>query len=234
MGTTNNRVTIWTASTVQALEKVSAASLGENEKAQAQLLKKESDRIRFLSARSLLRDALTEAVGGEISLDTWDYVESTNGKPTIAPHLPPLEFNISHARDCVAVAVSTSGPVGIDVESTLPDERLEIIEDALTGQESKYLSGIPDEQKWETFLKFWTLKEACTKALGLGALLNFRELEILFNPLSVAAKKGLLGPGESFDVETRETLIDQAYYRISIAKISNSTGDTEFCFKPLV
>lgn len=92
---------------------------------------------------------------------------------------------------------------------------------------------MPENEQWETFLKFWTLKEACAKALGLGAMLDFRELEVLFNPLSVVAKKGLLGLDETLDVETSETLIDQVFYRISIARISNSTGDTEFCLRPL-
>jgi 4'-phosphopantetheinyl transferase len=233
LDTPKNRVTIWTASTALALEQVGEENLGEKENAQAQLLKKEGDRVRFLAARSVLRHALTEAVSGEIPIEAWDYVEGTNGKPLMAPHLPPLEFNISHAADCVAVAVSTSGPVGVDVESTLPDERLEIVGDILGVGEREHLSHLPENRQRETFLKFWTLKEACAKALGLGAMLDFRELEVLFNPLSVVAKKGLLGLDETLDVETSETLIDQVFYRISIARISNSTGDTEFCLRPL-
>lgn len=233
LGTPKNIATTWTASTAQVMEHLGDASLGDKEKAQAQLLKKESDRVRFLAARSLLRHALTEAMSGELPPESWDYVEGTHGKPLMAPHLPSLEFNISHTADCVAVAVSTSGPVGVDVESTLPDERLEIIEDVLTRQERKYLSRIPDEQKWETFLKFWTLKEACSKALGLGAMLNFRDLVVSFNPVSIKAQKGLLGPDKTFDVETSNVRIDQTNYRISIAKISNNTGNTEFCFKSL-
>ena len=226
-------VTIWTASTGQALGLTSAACLDEEELRKAYLFKQPDDRDRFLAARALLRHALSELMDGEIDPETWNYIEGANGKPLMAPDLPLLEFNMSHAGDCVVVAVSPSGPVGVDVESTLRDERLEIVDDVLTGQERAHLARLPDDRQWKAFVEFWTLKEACAKALGLGATLDFGKLEVLLKPLRVVAPQGLLGPGETFDIETQEVFLYEKPYRLSTAHITVEPGETEFRFKSL-
>lgn len=229
-----NSATIWTASTAQALGLTSAAAnLRKEENAQARRLKQAPDRDRFLAARALLRHALSDALNGEIVPAQWRYREGPNAKPMMAPDLPQLEFNLSHSGYCVAVAVSTSGPIGVDIERVVPDDRLEIVSDALSTRELKHLSRLPEDWQWETFLQYWTLKEACAKALGLGVTLDFRELEVALNPPRVVAPKGLLGPGEAFDIETREFILDQRPYRLSIAKITDTARETEFHFKPL-
>jgi len=227
-----NTAIIWTASTAQALGLESAVHLSEEEIALSRRLKQVDDRDRFLGARALLRHALSETLNGEIDPEAWAYREGPNGKPVMAPELPQVEFNISHAGDCVAVGVSTSGPIGVDIECAVPDDRLEIVSDALSEREFEHLNQQMDELKWETFLQFWTIKEACAKALGIGAALDFRELEVAFNPPRVVAPKGLLGTSEAFIIESRSILVDQCPYCLSIAKITKATGETLFCFKP--
>ncbi len=107
-----------------------------------------------MAARALLRHALSRTLDGEIDPAQWRYRAGPNGKPVMAPGMPPLEFNLSHSGDCVAVGIGTSGPVGVDIESATPDGRLEIVTDALSEREREHLSRMPEHRQWATFLQF--------------------------------------------------------------------------------
>ena len=84
-------------------------------------------------------------------------------KPYLIHH-PDLHFNLSHCKNGIAV-VTDSAPVGIDIESfrhadeslrrrTMNDKELEII-------------GL-SENPTETFIAFWTKREAVLKLRGTG------------------------------------------------------------------
>jgi len=226
--------TIWTASTHQARAlSPAAASLCEEELAQARRLKQKGDRDRFVAARTLLRHALSEAVDGQIGPAQWRYRIGPAGKPEMAHGLPQLDFNISHAADCVAIGVSASGAIGVDIETTVHDDRLEVVENALSDRERAHLVALPENRKWATFVQFWTIKEACAKALGLGITLDFRELEITLDPPRVHNSRGLLDPGKGFAIETGSIMMDRRPYCLSVAKITEATGNTPFWFKAL-
>lgn len=226
-------VKIWTASTAEAFSQPSAASLSKEEKAQACLLKQADDGKRFLAARTLLRHALSEVMDGEIPPEEWRYLEGANGKPMMASDLPPLEFNLSHSGDCVAVGIGSSKPIGIDVESAAPDGRNEIVRDALSESERKHLDRLSGAEQWATFLKFWTLKEACAKALGLGASLDFSYLEVTLDPPHILSPPGLLDPDEAFFIENRSIMIDRNTYCLSVATITGETKEVSFLYQPL-
>ncbi len=225
-------VTIWTASTDEALALMGdEVRLDAEEMAQAGRLQKAGDRNRFLGARALLRHALSEALDGEVAPGRWRYREGTHGKPVMAPGLPPLEFNLSHAGDCVIACVSQAGAIGVDVEIIAAAEHAGIVEDALTGPESDNLNRLPDDRKRAAFLQLWTIKEACAKALGLGVTLDFRELEVTLEPFRVRTPHGLLGHGEAFHIESRQVVIAGNPYRLAVATITKAASRASFCFK---
>ena len=154
-----------------------------------------------------LRHTLSKAVGNEIAPAEWRYRDGPNGKPMLAAGFPAIEFNISHSDGCVAVAVSKDGPVGIDLECVASDLRSEIVEDVLTAAERDGLLQLSAEEKWRRFMRIWTAKEACAKALGLGLGLDFRRMEVAFDPLRVRML-GDLGPAR-FEVAMRDLFAER-------------------------
>lgn len=87
-----------------------------------------------------------------------------HGKPSLAG-LPHIHFNLSHCKAGIACAISTEGPIGIDIECvgrfsdslaryTLNDEEYQHV----TSSQS------PDTE----FTRYWTKKEAVVKLSGRG------------------------------------------------------------------
>jgi 4'-phosphopantetheinyl transferase len=196
------------------------ACLSDQEMARALHYRKSVDRERFLTARALLRRVLTRVVGGQVPPAQWRFGEGPAGKPRMAPALPALEFNLSHADDCIAVAVS-SHPVGVDVERLTPCDGVGPVYDVLTDRERAVLDRQPDPQS--AFVRYWTLKEACAKALGLGAALDFRAIEIELDPPRVLIS-GVLGPGERLDLASLPIWRSRTSYCLSLAKVGSTNG----------
>jgi 4'-phosphopantetheinyl transferase len=90
------------------------------------------------------------------------------GKPH-APSLPKLDFNLTHAREQVLIAVAREQPVGIDLERI--DREIEIDDIArryFSPGEADAIEALPPARKLAAFLRLWTCKEAVLKALGEG------------------------------------------------------------------
>ena len=90
------------------------------------------------------------------------------GKPH-APSLAHLDFNLTHARGEVLIAVAREQPVGIDLERV--DREIEIDDIArryFSSAEADAIEALAPERKLVAFLRLWTCKEAVLKALGEG------------------------------------------------------------------
>lgn len=122
------------------------------------------------AARALLRRTLSQA-RPDVAPDDWRFERDDQGKPHIAPGLPPLSFSLTHCRGLAACAVAPAEiDVGVDAEPL--DRRVEPLRLArrfFTGQEADGLAAMTDDDaRRGAFLKLWTLKEATVKALGTG------------------------------------------------------------------
>ena len=84
-------------------------------------------------------------------------------------HAALIEFNLSHTDGLVAIALSRSRRVGIDVEKTrsVLDE-IEIADKFFSPSESVQLRSLSPADRHFAFLCCWTRKEAYAKATGLG------------------------------------------------------------------
>jgi phosphopantetheinyl transferase len=193
--------------------------LSPEELAHAETLRQPADRARYRAARMLLRHALSKAAGGEIGPAEWRYRDAPNGKPMLAASFPAIEFNISHSDGCVAVAVSKDGPVGIDLECVACDLRSGIVEDVLTAAERDSLLQLSTDEKWRRFMRIWTAKEACAKALGLGLGLDFRRMEVGFDPLRVLISSDF-GPAR-FEVAMRDLSRNSRPYCLAVARTTD-------------
>jgi 4'-phosphopantetheinyl transferase len=104
-----------------------------------------------LSAPQLARHAL----GGSL-----DLLREPGGKPYLpdGPHI-----SLAHSRTAAAVALSTLGPVGVDLEPDRDRPTAGLARHWFTAPEAEWIALHPDD-----FLPLWTLKEAVGKALGTG------------------------------------------------------------------
>ena len=188
------------------------------EMACAETYRQPADRERYLAARMLLRHALSKAVGGSVAATDWRYQEGPFGKPMMAAGLPPLEFSVSHSGSCVAVGVNLKAPIGVDLECIDPAQGPGVIYDVLTEPERDRIQKYPADQQEAEFIRVWTVKEACSKALGLGLSLYFERMEVQFDSLRVRLLDRPVS-ATSFEVATTTLARNGRRYSLSTARI---------------
>jgi 4'-phosphopantetheinyl transferase len=176
-----------------------AQALSDEELRRAQSFKMPAERDRFLAGRALLRYVLTQRTGGAIPVSGWRYRDGLYGKPIVDAGLRSLEFNLSHSGTCVAVAVCKGQPLGIDIESIAPEDCDDIVPDVLTERELRRLDLYSRDRQRVEFVRIWTMKEACAKALGFGASIDFRSLEVELEAPQPTIRS-LLDPDQEFGV----------------------------------
>ena len=238
--TSRSTVKVWFASITEAFRLAEPAMvLDAGEMAQAEQFDNFQDRDRFLAGRILLRHALSWSVDGEIAPSKWRYRRGPNGELTMASGLPETAFNLSQSGQGLAVAISTAGAIGIDVEMISDGERTEFIDDFLTDRELASLKYCSKDKVWSEFVRIWAAKEACAKALGQfgqdgrGTSLDFRQIEIDLDGPDVRHDAGVLRSSDIFSVAMRTVVRSGIRYCMSVANISNSNQTASVCFRPL-
>ena len=123
---------------------------------------------QYLVARALLRTSLSRYVS--VAPGDWRFDTTEHGKPFIAePSGVALGFNQSHTFGLVACAIHETQDIGIDVERVDPGIDHESLAGmVLVDQERARLGSIAKAERADTFFRYWTLKEAFIKAVGLG------------------------------------------------------------------
>lgn len=92
-----------------------------------------------------------------------------HGKPRLPSTLPRIDLSVSHGGDQVAVALSHSAAVGVDVEpvpASFPVDAL--VPYGLSPGEAGGLEGLSETRQTAALLRYWTRKEAVVKATGKG------------------------------------------------------------------
>jgi 4'-phosphopantetheinyl transferase len=134
---------------------------------------KPADRDRFTLAVAVTRLVLGERLGlspDRVPLDrSCRRCGAPHDRPRIADHDSRLRISISHSGSRVAVAVTTGGDIGVDVEQLGARIGLaSLTESVLTTEEAAELRRIPSGEQDAGFLAYWTRKEAILKASGEG------------------------------------------------------------------
>lgn len=153
-------------------------TLSQDELSRLKTFHFEIDRERTLVARGGLRDILARYLNKTPSDIVFQYTEF--GKPTLKNII--LNFNVSHANNCILIAITKHMRVGIDVEyhkSTL--EHLSIAKKFFTQKEYAHLLILPSDERNVTFYHYWTQKEAFLKGIGLGLQIPLNQLDISEN-----------------------------------------------------
>lgn len=81
----------------------------------------------------------------------------------------PFHTSLSHCGDAIAIALSTAGAIGVDIEpTTRAHGMLDLAERICHPAELQVLAGLPDQLRESTLLRLWVRKEAWLKAVGVG------------------------------------------------------------------
>jgi 4'-phosphopantetheinyl transferase len=159
-----------------------ARLLSPDESARAARFFRPLDRDRWTVSRGRTRELLAAVL--DTSPAAIAFGQEGDGRPYVAGDFARTpSFNISHSRNIGALAISFDARVGVDVEAIRPIEETDIAW-ALSPAERLALEKTDAAERLETFFRFWTLKEAFMKGIGLGAALPLHDFDM-----------GLEGPG---------------------------------------
>ncbi|WP_424530177.1 4'-phosphopantetheinyl transferase family protein [Sphaerisporangium viridialbum] len=155
--------------------------LNETELKRAATYRREQDRRRYLTASWLLRtaaaiqlDMAPENVSVERRCGDCD---KPHGRPYILTD-DSLHASISHSGNRVAVALTTAGPVGVDVEEVPTAPVSELVRCALSPAEQAVLGSLPERDQQAGFARMWVCKEAVLKATGHGLRIPPDKVEV--------------------------------------------------------
>jgi 4'-phosphopantetheinyl transferase len=146
--------------------------LGDDECARAARFRDGDRREAYVLAHALLRLALSLEADG--SPREWAFRRGAYGRPEIiAPSgTPRLRFSLSHTRGLTACAIGGDCDIGVDVEEIRHVHHPETIARRyFSAREAAKLSAGSRDVRRERFFEYWTLKEAYSKARGLGLFL---------------------------------------------------------------
>ena len=109
-----------------------------------------------------------------LHLPAEDMVFSYNdhGKPSLPPEVCRQHFSISHCKEGIAVCVD-SNPIGIDIESIRETDEA-LIKKTMNADEQKII--FQSASPAETFIVYWTKKEAVLKLRGTGIIDNLHNV----------------------------------------------------------
>lgn len=144
-----------------------ATTLSADELARARRLVDPAARARHLALRQALRAILARYVdSGPAQLR---FGREARGKPFVAEPPTDWTFNLSDSRELALLAVSRTGPVGVDLEHLRPLPRRDgIARRIFAAAQVAALEASPVEARDALFFRHWTAFEALQKATGAG------------------------------------------------------------------
>ncbi len=97
------------------------------------------------------------------------FAADTNDKPQLV-HPAGWHYNLSHSEDWALVGAQRAAPIGVDLEVLRPVEAaMALARRHYTSAEQAAVEQAGDDAaRHAAFLRVWTRKEACLKAVGLG------------------------------------------------------------------
>lgn len=158
---------LWRFPLDQYLPAAAIATLSPDEIARARRFVFEKDRHHFMAARAALRQLLARHLGQAPA--SLQFTAGPFGKPALAD-APGLHFNLSHSGATGVLALSERLATGIDVEVLRPMPDAGALADAyFAPAERSAIAALDDAADRDAaFLRCWTRKEACLKAVGIG------------------------------------------------------------------
>lgn len=143
---------------------IALLSTGEQERARR--FRFSRDRRRYVIAHASLRRLLMAR--GAPSVENSAFAANEFGKPSLDEIEGP-GFSISYAGDMALIGISRNHDVGVDIEVRRVIHDEDITGDVFDSSERVALVGeCAGAARGVAFLRAWTRKEACVKAIGTG------------------------------------------------------------------
>ncbi|EWC61484.1 4'-phosphopantetheinyl transferase [Actinokineospora spheciospongiae] len=147
--------------------------ISDDERARVRRRRFDRDRHTALAAHALARTALSWC-SPEVHPDEWRFARTEHDRPEVADPPSPLRFNVSHTDRLIACVVTRDIACGVDVEVADRDTDVALlVRGTCTPAECAALRGLPEGERPGRFFRYWTLKEAYSKARGLGMSVPF-------------------------------------------------------------
>lgn len=139
----------------------------------------DSPKHRFTLCRAALRSVLCRELGCHNQHVAFE--ASKHGKPfaLVRGRPAPIQFNVSHSGRHGLMALAPRGRVGVDIEERVPHRNLaELIAAVFGPDEQRELAEARRPDRLHMFFRLWTMKEALSKAHGMGLSLDVSRFEI--------------------------------------------------------
>lgn len=157
---------LWAVDLSKEPERADIALLSAAECRRARRFRFRRDRRRYLIAHAELRRLLN--AHGVAAARSCGYVTNDFGKPHLADAGGP-RFSLSYAGDVALIGLSDAAAIGVDIETLRPIHDDDITSDIFDASESAAITGArAGSARSGAFLRAWTRKEACVKAVGTG------------------------------------------------------------------
>ncbi|MDM0043200.1 4'-phosphopantetheinyl transferase superfamily protein [Variovorax dokdonensis] len=161
---------LWTMDLDAPVPPAALAWLSDDEQARRGRFVFARDRDRFGAGRAALRWLLGTVLDRDPQSLRFD--SGPHGKPLLADD-PLLPFNVSHSGGTALFAIDAGrrhGAIGVDIElrRSVPDA-LPLAQGLFDAREQADLAACAaGAERDDAFLRAWTRKEACLKAVGAG------------------------------------------------------------------
>jgi 4'-phosphopantetheinyl transferase len=191
---------------IQDLRAAHLTLLSDPELVRARQYRLAADSDRSLLGAVLLRMAAARHLGirpDQVAVDrTCGRCGAQHGRPQLPGN--GLQASVSHSGEIVAVAITSAGPVGVDVEAVRSIDFAAMTERVCTPGERSHVHAAAD------FFTFWTRKEAVLKATGEGLHRPMTDLEVA--PPGSAPVLLRLGDGAPPACQMSDISIGGGYY----------------------
>jgi 4'-phosphopantetheinyl transferase len=160
-------LSLWLCPLCEAPPDTDLTVLDHDERERAARFVHEVHRRRHLAAHVAVRLLLSRVTGERA--ERLQFAADGNGKPQLV-HPAGWHHNLSHSEEWAVVGAQRAAPMGVDVEA------LRSVEDAMALARRHYTpaeraaveQAVDERARDAAFLRVWTRKEACLKAVGLG------------------------------------------------------------------
>jgi 4'-phosphopantetheinyl transferase len=195
-------------------------ALSAEEEARAAHFAFERDRARYFATHRALRRLLATQAG--LDPRRMRFFTGPYGKPAL-DGAPRCRFSIADCDDVALIGiVHGDEDVGVDVERVRPvPDRFDLAASLFTPVEQAELKDVPPPRRDVAFLRGWTRKEACMKAIGSGLAMEARQVETGLAPLE--RRLTIEAPHGRFEVEVHSLELGDALVA-AVARVLPSAG----------
>jgi phosphopantetheinyl transferase len=170
----------------------------------------------------LVRCVLSLVAADDVAPEEWELAPGPWGKPRVVGPVAAPEFSVSYGDDVMAIATATDHDLGIDLEPVTPRRTPEIPWLALCEREQQVLRSLTGPERYERFVRMWTLKEAFTKCLGVGSALDFASVETAFAPPRVKSRPTDAARGRDFAFLQQRLVLDGRRHYVAVTAASRA------------